>query len=95
MSKSILRLSGPHWLRLTALWLSFVFLIAGIGEGVSAGAVASEPEPDKKPLKPMHASAATAHAAGAVTIDRIAAFDFNRQATDVFADADVDPVHTR
>lgn len=93
MSNSILRLSGLHWLRLTALWMSFVFLVAGIGEGFSAGTVMPQRSTDKKPLNPVLASSAPSLAAGAVTIDRITAFDFNRQASEGFADAELDQAH--
>lgn len=92
MSKSILRLSGAHWLRVVAVWAGFFFLVAGIGEGFSASPAPSpEREAEAKTARSHGAVAHEGREAGRLTVERIASFDFNRQSNDGFADADSDP----
>lgn len=90
MPKSILRLSGAHWLRVMATWTGFFVLVGGIGESVSAGAEqATQTGVVSKELRPLTVEDTAGHETGRLTVEKIASFDFNRNAVR-FGDVDAD-----
>ncbi len=85
MSHSIWQLSGMHWVRWLLLWSCFFLLLFGFAQNAPAGAGTAGPA--KVELQgPKYPSPEPERAAGKLTVDTVAVFDFNSMQTGVYGD---------